>query len=508
MKNDNSTPDSDADQDAGPTGGFQGVRVTDLIEKQGTLPFIGLTSQCPTSGYPGAGSQLGARFANDPGAAPTYKEVIRVLPNAGEGVIWGTNEFVKPDGRGGVDVDIDAIRQVDGLDPAAIEAQTGASLDQLVDEANPDPLIEADRRKDIVDRRRLALNALGFDCRFRWQIASDRYDAGDMQKFLARKIAACQKAGYDDAFGWVRFRDWGGVVHITTIYNDLEYTLSPDLMDDLDIDGDAITLAGEDVEDAYDNGRCGAGHTIYYGERTSYDYRGGQRVEAKPVYYAPEIGAMFPLEHPRFTRKHIGDIMDARRERANDRVPLIEWYERILQKLGTLATQINTAIVRSRLIGLNFEELPFTVAEFYTLLGIPTGYAEEAASKVADFAAPEHIPSVWNLQLNLKLALLSEYDGSRASDRFTGFQELAGQIMRRPAQQIQLAFEEYALQQQDADQPDHMIPEDQQTLAESVEDIAELPGVTTEGELDVANAQALEDQVQHQLGNISAPQSP
>jgi hypothetical protein len=230
-------------------------------------------------------------------------------------------------------------------------------------------------------------------------------------------------------------------------------------------------------------------------------------VEAKPVYMSPGLGVMIPLEHPRFTRKHLGDIMDASHERENDRVPLIDWYERILSKLEKLATQVNKAIVRSRLVGLDFDDLPFSVSEFYTLLGIPNQYAEEAAASVTEFAEPSHVPSLWNLQINLKLTLISEYEGSKASDRFTDFQEIAGQIMRHPSQQIQLAFEEYALRQGDNDQQDSLIPEDQQTLAESVEDIAELPGVTTEQELDLSDAQALEDQVQHQLGDICTPQS-
>jgi hypothetical protein len=320
------------------SGGLQDIPVSDLVEKEGTLPFVGLTEHSTLAGYPDGIHALGARYANDPENAPTYKDVIGVLPNASEGVLWGTNEFVRPDGGGGVDVDVDAIRSVDGLDTQEIEQQTGKAVDQLVAEAQPEPLIEADRRKDIIDRRRLALNALGFDCRFRWQIASDRYDAGDMQAFLSRKIAACQKRGIDDAFGWVRFRDWGGVVRITTIYPDLEYELDPNLMEDLDVDGDMISLAGEDIEDAFENGGGTAGRTVYYGERTCYDYRGGQRIEVKPVYFCPSLGMMFPLESPRFTRKHLGDVMNHAKEREKDRIPLTEWYERILEKLEKLAT--------------------------------------------------------------------------------------------------------------------------------------------------------------------------
>jgi hypothetical protein len=98
------------------------------------------------------------------------------------------------------------------------------------------------------------------------------------------------------------------------------------------------------------------------------------------------------------------------------------------------------------------------------------------------------------------MAILQDYSGSKASDRYSEFQEIASQIMRFPSQQIQLALEEWQIQQMDDPESDEQIlPEDQQTLAESVEDIAELPGVRTEEELSVEDAQALEDGIQHRL---------
>jgi hypothetical protein len=149
---------------------------------------------------------------------------------------------------------------------------------------------------------------------------------------------------------------------------------------------------------------------------------------------------------------------------------------------------------------LEFDDLPFSIEEFYTLLGIPQQYAEQAATKAASFTQSETRPSLWNLQVSLKMEVLAEYSGSKASDRYADFQEIAAQIMRYPSQQIQLALEEWELQQMDDPQDTgEVLLDDQQTLAESVDDIAELPGVKTEEELSIEDAQAVEDGIQSRL---------
>lgn len=82
--------------------------------------------------------------------------------------------------------------------------------------------------------------------KFRWQIASDRYDAGDPQALLLPMIGAFQQCGATDAFGWCRFRDWGGEVKLTVICPSLAHKVTPpeefDAGDDLDSEITGLTM--------------------------------------------------------------------------------------------------------------------------------------------------------------------------------------------------------------------------------------------------------------------------
>lgn len=475
------------------------VPVTELLTQRGTIPFLGFTPD-EQSGYPDPVSAVGARFDQEP---LSFKQAIDCLPKAGEGTLWAENEFVETAGDT-VDINLGEIRDVHGLDIDTLEAATDQSLQQLAEAADPDPLIKVTDHKDIIDRRRLALRALGFQVKFRWQIASDSYDPGDMQAFLSRKIAACQKQGIDQVFGWIRMYDWGGAAQIVSIYPDLAYEVSRGPESEQDDEQDELGEWVEDVDEKDDDGADEDTVTVYYGDRIGYGFRGSQTIWVYPVIYVPAIDVMTPLPKPRYKRRHVGDVMDEANERANDRVPIIEWHESVLTKLERLATNINDEIRRARRKVINFETYPFDIAGFYTYLGIPDEYANAAADRAASLAAPGTKPTLWNLQLSLKLALLDEFQGSRAGDTYQEYQEVAGQILRFPGQQIELALEEYEAQRQDDDESaDPLLPEDQQTLADSVDDITDLPGVGTEKDLSDKEAEKITERVQRRLSDSS-----
>jgi hypothetical protein len=474
------------------------IPVTELLKQRGTIPFLGFTPD-KQSDYPKPVSAVGEIFDQDPLA---FTEAINSLPKAGEGTLWAESEFVETAGDT-VDIDLDEIRNVHGLDIDSLEAATGQSLQQLAEAADPDPLVRVTDHKDIIDRRRLALRALGFQVKFRWQIASDSYDPGDMQTFLTRKVAACQKQGIDQVFGWIRMYDWGGQVKIVSIYPDLAYEVSRTAQSEQDDEQDELDDWVENVDENDDGGAVGDSVTVYYGDRIGYGFRGTQTIWVYPVIYVPAIDVMVPLPKPRYKRRHVGDVMDEANERANDRVPIIEWHESILTKLDRLATNINDEIQRARRYWIDFDAYPFDAVGFYDYLGLPTKIAEAAADRATSLAEPPTKPTLWNVQLALKLALLDEFQGSRAGDTYQEYQEVAGQILRFPGQQIELALEEYENDQQDDDAADPVLPEDQETLADSIEDITELPGIGTETELSDTEAERITERVQRRLTDSS-----
>jgi hypothetical protein len=488
------------------------IDVRQLIKQEGVIPFRGLTRDSSQPRYPAlVDPSVDQRF--DATDADTFVEAVRHLPNASEGKLWAENEFVSPTADGGVNVNADAIRAVDGLDADEIEQQTGCSLEELIKQGDPEPLVPLERRKNIVDRRRVALNALGFDCRFRWQIASDRYEAGDMQGFLARLVAAAQDHDCEDAFGWVRFRDWGGVVRIVLIYPSMDFEVEPASESDLDIDlrDSSVKMSDTAIDPQLtgdsDDTTADKTATIYYGHRISYDYRGMQKITSTPLYFYPDSNLMIPLPHGERSRKHLGDFMNAEHERDNDRVPPVEWHSETLAKLDRLSTTVNEEIARAMLLRVDFSEEPFNVAEFYELLGVSTDYAESAANRVTRLAEPSHKPSLWNLQVSLKLILIDEYRGSKAADRYQEYQEIASQILRFPKNQVKLALRQWKTERAEEKAEETADSESDLPETQEIDDVEELPGVTTEDELSVHSAQQVDQRVQQRLTDISASQS-
>jgi hypothetical protein len=480
--------------------------VSALLKEADTVPFVGFSS---AGQYPEAINPLDERFDVD--EARSFKEAISVLPEAGEETLWAENEFVSPAGDGSVSVAVDKLRDVDGIDIGEVEKVAGASVEELVKSVEPGELSKVTEYKGIIDRRRLALATLGFETRFRWQIASDQYEAGEIQTFLSRKVAAAQKQGCDDAFGWIRHHDWGGEVQITTIYPSLKQEIG--MPDDVELDSlhSRLTVSDGGADSVFaDRNQSGGDDTgpieVYFGDKLGYDFRGTQTVHAYPVIYAPAVNAMIPLPEPRFSRRHVGDWMDEAHERNNGRRSPVEWHENILSQLEGLTGSISKDVMRSRIIALDFDELPFTIEDFYGYLGIPDKYASEASERAASLASPATEPSLWNLQLSLKLALLDHFEGAKGGDSYQQYQEVAGQLLVSPAQQVQIALTGYENDQDEDDEEGELVDVDQMTLGESLDDILDLPGVSEE-DLELTDSERINARVQQRLGEAASSEA-
>lgn len=486
-------PNTDTPIDSDPT---RGISITRLVEQSGTVPFLGITDT-GTIEYPNAVNAAGERFIE--GSNQSFKATLSILPHAGEGELWAENEFVTQQPDGSVTVDLEALRDVHGLDTASLKQHTGMDLSELIDHTDPEPAIPITTHKDIIDRRRLALRTLGFDCRFRWQIASDRYSPGNMRAFFRRKIAACQKHGANDAFGWIRHFDWGGSVSITTIYPSKSYEVSPPDDTDIDLSTGELTVAKAPKRDETNANTDGdedddeppTSTTIYYGDQMGYDFRGQQKLWVKPVIYIPTTDVMVPLPYSEndLSRKHTSNLMD----------DAVGWHEQILEQIDKLCTDVNQEIQRARLVAIDFDTLEFDIESFYRYIGINNDdYVEAAVDRATALASPSTQPTLWNLQLSLKLALLEHYNGNRAGKTYREYQELAGEILRHPATMITTAKEQHRIESETPNNGASDLDNSQTTLAESLEDVIELSGVT-ENSLDAIEAEEIEQRVQQRL---------
>jgi hypothetical protein len=482
-----STDDQHQNQSqSGPT-----IGVNDLLARERTLAFCGLVPEDDAS-YPDAVDPAKSDGRLSDGAL-SFKEVVRHLPIASSGDLYADNRFVGQDGN----IDTAEIRDVDGLDTDAIEQATGMSVKEIATgAAQRDSLVEISDHQDIIDERRLALHTLGLPVKFRWQIASDQYCIVQPTDAYMPTVGALQKRGATDAFGWAHYRDWGGTLKMSVVLPDLCRTIvppdDPDDSDGDDSDSDAASRAQQrdDALTGVASGESdGEGVTVYGGFQTGYDFRGSQTLWARPLLYVPASDAAIFGMGQRYSRRHVGSATDAAHERANDRVPINEWWANIYDDIENQTATVDRAILRSRAVAIDFEDVPYSIDEFYTYLGIPGKYAEEAADRAKAFASPPTSPTIWNLQLSLLVALDSLYEGSHASDTYQGYNEVAQQLLRQPAHSIQLALKEHDLRA-DENTAAKQLPPEQQSLSDAIEDLATIPGVDANTETDLSNVDA------------------
>jgi hypothetical protein len=472
------------------------AHVPALIAEEYTLRFAGLADG-DAEAVPGNDERSPEAWCGDD-SVTALEQAIEVLPRASSGELWATNEFVETDGA----VDIAAIESVHGLDTDALERTAGRSLDELAARTDAKPIVPVDDHQDIVDRRRKALCALGYDVRFRWQIASDRYSIINPQEAYQPIITALRRRGETGAFGWLSYRDWGGLLKLFVVCPGLKQVVSPpEEAVDIDNENDIEALGGSRVRKA-ETADSDGDLVVYGGFETGYDFRGTQTLWTKPILYFPASETIVPDTGQRYTRRHYGQATNADHERANDRVPISEWWASIYTDVETRMVDVDETLRRARAITYDFEVLPFSAADCYRYWGIADTYAAVAADRATSLADPTSRPTVFNLQLSLLIALLEEYTGSWASNTYQEYLEVAGELLRTPAMMIQLAMQEHDRQVKDA--AERVLAESQQTLSDALEDIVQIPGieVDTEAALSDREAQRLHDQIQQQLDDI------
>ena len=175
-------------------------------------------------------------------------------------------------------------------------------------------------------------------------------------------------------FGEVRQYRGGGEVHM-----------------DLLFDGLSIDLPGRT-------------DPITMGVTSGYDYFGGHAVYvegfARDGYCANSIRQLTDRERV----KHVGDVGDFE-----------TWWESILGQLGLVADDLLAFIEDASDITVDFTQVPFDVAEFYTLLEYPEYLAERAArDALAEAANPTEI-DMWTLHSGVTYALTHFFSGKEGA---------------------------------------------------------------------------------------------
>ncbi|EMA27503.1 hypothetical protein [Haloarcula japonica] len=204
-------------------------------------------------------------------------------------------------------------------------------------------------------------------------------------------------------FGEIRRYRGGGEVHMDIMFDGLEVRLPGR--------ADPITMG---VTSGYD----------FFGEHAVY-------VEgfAQDGYCSNSMRSLTDKE----VIKHVGDVRDFR-----------TWWEEILTQVELVADDLFEFIRDAQEIDLEFSELPFTVTEFYSLLGFPDYLAERAAEDTEANAASPFEIDMWTLHSGATYALTHFFQGKEGTS-LDQYVRVANDILFNPEgtiERVERAYEE------------------------------------------------------------------
>ncbi|QZP39353.1 hypothetical protein [Halobaculum magnesiiphilum] len=331
--------------------------------------------------------------------------------------------FAGLDGRTETELPEWYAEQYGGPEPISF-SEAIRNLPQAVDTAvayrNPytDEWVETERFNAIVEPSRLQAEADGdTETESLFHIPTDSYSIinpvdvyGPLEEVLREETIDGTPLG-EVMFGEIRRYRGGGEVHMDIMFDGLEVRLPGR--------SDPITMG---VTSGYD----------FFGEHAVY-------VEgfAQDGYCSNTMRSLTDKE----VIKHVGDVRNFR-----------TWWEELLAQVELVADDLFEFIRDAQDIDLDFSELPFTVTEFYTLLGFPDYLAERAAGDAEANAASPFEIDMWTLHSGATYALTHFFQGKEGAS-LDQYVRIANDILFNPEGTIERVEQAYE-QQLEADGDD------------------------------------------------------
>ena len=281
-----------------------------------------------------------------------------------------------------------------------------------------DAWVETERFNAVVEPTRLQEQARGDDTiEPLFHVPTDSYAIinpvdvyGPLEEVLREADLDGRSLG-DVMFGEIRQYRTGGEVHMDVMFDGLEVTLP------------------------------GRSDPITMGVTSGYDFFGGHAVYvegfAQDGYCSNTMRQLTDKE----VIKHVGDVTDFR-----------NWWEGILEQVELVADDLFEFIRDAQETVLDFSELPFTVTEFYSLLGFPDYLAERAASDAEANTASPFVIDMWTLHSGATYALTHFFQGKEGTS-LDGYVQTANDILFNPEGIIERVEQAYE-QQHEADDGD------------------------------------------------------
>jgi len=177
----------------------------------------------------------------------------------------------------------------------------------------------------------------------------------------------------------------------------------------------------------------GRSEPITVGVTSGYDFFGEHAVYvegfAQDGYCSNSMRSLTDKE----VIKHVGDVQNFR-----------TWWEGILEQVELVADDLFEFIRDAQEIEIDFTEMPFSVAEFYELLGFPDYLADRAAGDAeANTTNPFEI-NMWTLHSGATYALTHFFQGKEGVS-LNQYVRLANDILFNPEgtiERVERAYEE------------------------------------------------------------------
>ena len=215
------------------------------------------------------------------------------------------------------------------------------------------------------------------------------------------------------------------IINPVDVYAPLE-----DVLRETDLDGQTL---GDVMFDGLEVTLPGRSDPITMGVTSGYDFFGGHAVYvegfAQDGYCSNTMRQLTDKE----VIKHVGDVTDFR-----------TWWEGILEQVELVADDLFEFIQDAQEIEIDFTEMPFSVTEFYELLGFPDYLAERAAGDAEANAASPFEIDMWTLHSGATYGLTHFFKGKEGS-ALDGYVRVANDILFNPKgtiERVEQAYEE------------------------------------------------------------------
>ena len=220
-----------------------------------------------------------------------------------------------------------------------------------------------------------------------WTTASEDYTPINADQALGLIPSVASEFGYDDLFGAVHaYRNGGEVV-------------AEVILDDLRVEYEGVEYV--------------------FGFEAGYDHYASTAVWARLLAYNTETGACLRHLSGRMTCAHRGGQIDER---------IAIWFENVLEKAERLGDKMYEVVAEADAYEIGIGELPFGMTEWFSALGYPDSYAEDAGDMLPD----DEDVSALDAYAAITSVITTEYEGKKVGRGIKRHAGRANEILFAP----------------------------------------------------------------------------